>query len=540
MLTFEGLEENFRFLVIEVEKQVEATFRFLRNVFDESLYRKIVEKDDYIDNLKAIIENESFSLIHREKDADRRRVNHIRSVNVICVNLERIADFCVNIVRQTDHLKDPSFLVKYPHLEIFREIRKSLSLVRASLETNDISGALAICKSEAILDAHYKKTFDEIMEKLGEGRDVPDLITVLFIFRYLERIGDSLLNIGEAIIFAVLGEKIKIERFDALKTTLAKAGLSDSLSEGDFTAIWGTRSGCHIGRLESGDVPKIYKEGTVSKISAERDNLKKWDSFLPGIVPKIFDYRQNGEKATILVEFVSGRTLDEIILASRDEVLDTAILRLSQILGIVWSNSREAGCVKTDYMGQLESRLDAVERVHPAFIRQEMSMGSARIVSTRNLINICRRIESRMAAPMSVFIHGDFNVNNLLYNEEKQTVHFIDLHRSRRADYLQDVSVFLISNFRLPVFESSLRKRINRVIREIFDFAFDFARKNRDETFEARLALALARSFFTSTRFELNHDFARSMNLKAHFLMESLAAHNRSWESYSLPREILY
>lgn len=539
MLAFEGLEENFRFLVIEVQNQVNSTFRFLGNTEDGALYRKIVEKDDYIDNLKAIIENESFSLIHRETSADRRRVNHIRSVNIICVNLERIADFCVNIVRQTDHLKDPSVLMEYGHTEIFQEILKSLCLVIPCLAKNDLPGALAICKSEAVLDSLYKKTFDEIMERLGEGRNLPDLITVLFIFRYLERIGDSLLNIGEAIIFAVLGEKIKIERFDALKNTLARAGLSESISEGDFTAIWGTRSGCHIGRLGAGDVPKIYKEGTISKIGAERDNLLLWGSFLPGIAPSVLDYRQNGEKASILVEFLSGRSLDEVILAAKEPVLETAVVRLTQVLGVVWTNSRAREPVTTDYMGQLTGRLDSVLSVHPGFLRREMTVGKAVIESTMNLIGICREIEKRLPAPFSVFIHGDFNVNNLLFNEEKETVHFIDLHRSKRSDYVQDTSVFLVSNHRLPVFDSPLRARINRVIGLFFDFASSFAEKNRDTTFQARLALALARSFFTSTRFELNRDFAKDMCLKAHYLLEKIAGHDAPWDEFLLPREIL-
>jgi len=45
----------------------------------------------------------------------------------------------------------------------------------------------------------------------------------------------------------------------------------------------------------------------------------------------------------------------------------------------------------------------------------------------------------------------------------------------------------------------------------------------------------------TSTRFELNYDFAREMFLRAHYLMEDLVAHaDKPWEDYRLPRPILF
>ena len=66
-----------------------------------------------------------------------------------------------------------------------------------------------------------------------------------------------------------------------------------------------------------------------------------------------------------------------------------------------------------------------------------------------------------------------------------------------------------------------------------------FAEKHGDRTFQARMALYLVRSFYTSTRFELKESFAREMFLRAHFLMEHLAAYNGPWEDYRLPDSVL-
>ena len=107
---------------------------------------------------------------------------------------------------------------------------------------------------------------------------------------------------------------------------------------------------------------------------------------------------------------------------------------------------------------------------------------------------IVNLIGKALTSPFSVFVHGDLNVNNIIYDPEGDNLHFIDLHRSIQTDYVQDVSVFLASVFRLPVFEKKIRARLNFAIMDFFEFSKNFAAIHRDETFEARLALGLARA----------------------------------------------
>ena len=134
-------------------------------------------------------------------------------------------------------------------------------------------------------------------------------------------------------------------------------------------------------------------------------------------------------------------------------------------------------------------------------------------------------------------------MNNIVFNPGTSAIHYIDLHRSTNADYIQDVSVLLISNFRIPAFKARIRRRLNMVIHDMYAFAADTAREWEDHTFAPRMALALARSFYTSTRFELNPWFAKAMYLRAHYLMEKVVAHQRDnlkWETFELPEAVLY
>ncbi len=544
MITFESLEENLKFLVLEVESQVTLTFRLLSDA-DPDLLAKVSAKDDYVDNLKTIIENECFSRLHGDAGDGAGDIKTIRASHAIAVNLERIADDCVNIARQTEYLIDFHQLHQSNFQEMFTLIQAGIKQILPALRKQNLPQALRLCRSEQQLDNLYKENFDWIMAHLRTGHFVEDLITTLFIFRYLERIGDSLLNIGEALIFAATGERIKIEQFDALQEVLARPGLEETLTGAEFKSIWGSRSGCRIGRVDMAEgapasAQGLYKEGIKVKIRKEKENIELWEGIMPGLAPRILAYRENTDKATLLVEFFEGRTLDSIILGNDDKTLRAAMTALEKTLAEVWQRTLSRQPIATDYMGQLKARLGTVRRVHPGFMRTWKAIDKLEISSSEDLIDRCAQIEHAHPAPFGIQIHGDFNANNVIFNPDSGRINYIDFYRSRQADYIQDVSVFLVSNFRMPVFDSYLRQRLNDVIRRMFTFSAGFARDHGDAGFELRMALALARSFYTSTRFELNQGFARDMFTRAHYLMEKVLGHSGAASAFGLEREVLY
>ncbi|WFS63178.1 PhoU domain-containing protein [Pseudodesulfovibrio thermohalotolerans] len=549
MITFEGLGENFKFIVYEVENQARSTQKFM-DAPSRKRYAKITSRDDYIDNLKTIIENKCYSRIHSDRTLDKRQLNKIRAIQVICVNLEKIADYFVNIVKQMQYLDDQSFVQRYGYTEVFEIILDRLGSILDSFDNEDMSKALYICKAEPLLDDVYKVRFDRVMNEMGMGRDAQSLITVLFIFRYFERVGDALLNIGEAIIFSLLGERIKIEQFEALQQTLSKSGFSDSFSDIDFSAIWGTRSGCRIGKVETREselTPEekkqgsIYKEGSLEKIRKERESIQRWKQIFPNLVADIYGFHEDADKGSMLVEFLNGCTLDEVILSGDAELVRNALFILENTLLETWGTTMVRLPIKTNYIRQIQSRLEGVLQTHPQFWRDPKSLGSSEVASTKALLEACAKLEDELEAPFSVFIHGDFNINNVVYNHEAQQIHYIDLYRSRDFDYIQDASVFLVSNFRVPIFDSAHRARLNSVIEQFYKFILQFAQRHDDHTVQARLAFALARSFYTSTRFELNFKFAKEMYNRSMFLLEKIHQfRGGAWERFSLPEDVLY
>jgi len=140
ILSTDGIDKNFKLMVLEVVKQVEDTQKALENS-DPHLISQIDARDDYIDNLKSIIENKCFySNLHH--DMDKKAMDLVRSVNIISNNLERIADLAVNIVSQIDHLPGKDELCRYEYKKFFELVLSGMELINKSLEHRDISRAL--------------------------------------------------------------------------------------------------------------------------------------------------------------------------------------------------------------------------------------------------------------------------------------------------------------------------------------------------------------------------------------------------------------
>ena len=543
--------QDIHFLIIEVLGQVTTTELYL-NSFDQIYGLRVLEREGYIDNLKVTVENSYFSLILTEPERGQNEVNRARAVHVISTNLQQISGFSVNIVRQVEYLFDRSLWLTFDACSMFDTIKNCLEQILPALDDKDIGLALSICNCEYEIDRLYLKNFQRIMAELRDGVSIESYITILFIFRYMERIGDALLKIGEAILFAILGEKIRIRQFEALQQTLAKSDMDISMDRLSLHSYWGTRSGCNISKVanEPSSVATgpakqaIFKTGSLKKIEQEKENLDRWQKVAPGLAPKVLTFHQEDEKTgALLVEFFSGNNFQEIVLGDNSDLADKALNALHRLLGErIWPATKKIGAGETSYMDQVLTRLDSILQVH-SYLRRQQTLGDLEVDSTATLVEKCMRIERLLPAPFSVFIHGDFNANNIIYNEKKDSVHFIDVHRSKSADYIQDVAVFLISNFRLPVFEPPVRDQINMAIRNFYGFAEKFAHEHNDATFDVRLALALARSFYTSTRFQLNSEFVKEMVMRANFLLEKVIVFNegqQNWQAFVFPEEVLY
>ncbi|MCK4675154.1 MAG: phosphotransferase, partial [Gammaproteobacteria bacterium] len=254
------------------------------------------------------------------------------------------------------------------------------------------------------------------------------------------------------------------------------------------------------------------------------------------LAPKILSYHKQGQSAALLIEHLAGLTFEQILLHEPAKLLDQTMKQLQKTLKSVWNETRSKKSVSANYMQQLEKRLHDVYALHPEFIHSDSQICGTAVPSFDALLRQAHKYEAGLKVPFSVYIHGDFNVDNIIYDPMERKINFIDLHRSDYMDYVQDISVFMVSNYRLRVVDPEIRRRISNLSCSFYDFTAAYANKNGDSTFDLRLALGLARSFATSTRFVVDKTLARAMWLRARYLLEIVLSTNpKQAKNFRLP-----
>jgi len=542
--TLLDIKENFQYLATQVARQIDDCFAILRGESPVSI-SKFEARDNYIDILKSIIEQKSYARLSDQTDLSEKSVEMIKAINKITTNLERIGDFSVNILRQLKYLNDDTYLHQFD-LEPFRKaIASGLALVEQALFELDISSALRICRRESRLDDLFEERFTELLSRFKDPEEHhQNLITTLFVLRYFERTGDALLNIGEAIISATLGERLKIHQYRALEESLSSAEEITHSDNIQYQTIAETKSGSRIGLISddsSDEGPReiIFKNGDKKKILQEKQLIEEWEVLFPGLPPKIYGFQEHIRDSSLLLQYLDGKTIQDLLINGTAEMLKEAMAGLFNTLTTIWETTLTPEPVNGHFVKQLRERLDDVYAIHPAFRESINNIGTLNILSLDYLIGKAEGINDNLSAPFSVQIHGDFNSDNVLYSFAQKQINFIDLHRSRRFDYIQDVSVFIVSNFRLPFVDNSTRMSINAISKSFYSFAREQAQRFGDENFDARLALGLSRSFITSTRFVLNRTLAKTMYHRGIYLLEKIVNYEGEFNRFEFPTDIL-
>ena len=140
----EAIQENLRFLIIEVEKQLERTAQYVKEP-DRELLQAVIAGDDYVDNLKDTIQSKVFVTAARSI-IDDPVVRLLRAYEVVAVNLERISDFCEHVVVQVGYVEDQNVAKSYDFEPFFDEIIAGVRGIERALRQQDTQSALVAVK----------------------------------------------------------------------------------------------------------------------------------------------------------------------------------------------------------------------------------------------------------------------------------------------------------------------------------------------------------------------------------------------------------
>ncbi len=450
---------------------------------------RIIETDDIFDTINLSIEDRAYTLVFREPEEDKIRI--LRSSVRVSLNLERIGDAACHIARRVSiasQEKAEPVLFDLGDMELI-----AMAAIHESVEAylnQDLQLVERSCLREPEQDEIFKRKIVEIRHRMLED---PAHITFWLywytILKYLEKVCDYTLNISEQALYLITGRRLNFIQYQQMSHVFPKETYLNSHFQPYYDGI----SGALTGRVENGENRVIYKEGSKRKIESEVVKLKQWQQVMPELTPRVINTYVMKDRATLVREYVAGTLLSELYFSERDfELKEMATRQLAKIMIDVWRLTMKPVSPQIEYSKEIWQRLEEVYVLHPhlkCVAEQE---------KLEQLLEKLSEQEKLLAPPFSVWLHGDYNVNNIIY--DKGQIKFIDVHRSHYGDYLSDVGVFFISTIRPPNLSESVRRDMEKVRSIIREAIEEFKESTLDKNQAKRFEISLARNYITSAR----------------------------------------
>jgi phosphate transport system regulatory protein PhoU len=468
----------------------------------------VIERDDIVDASRAALEERCFEMLRKASGAlpERRARSALRVVQ----NLERIGDAASHIAKHCLLLAsdgDERFPVAFDDLSEIALAGVDEGL-RAFIE-GDINLAQQACEREPQLDALYIQRIEQVADLIDQdeirGRTV---LHVLAVLKYLEKVCDFVLNIGETAVYSVTGTRLSYPQFMELQALLPG---ESALGVESYRHFWDGISGAtviEVGRPQGQRM--VFKEGASEKIAQEFYKTLEWEGIAPEHTARVIGITRGKGRNGILREFAEGSLFVDVLLSDNyPEVKEVTMRQVTDVLADIWKTTITPRPPTIDYVEQIRSRLRDMLRRHPnlAKIAKDELDDFGGLYDTLSLL---ATREASLAPPFSIWIHGDLNANNIVVDRDSKSVVFIDVHRSRYGDYLQDVAVLATSaERRFP--KGKAAKGVHRANELLLGVAEEFARTNGDTHYRMRLRLARARAYITSARLQQDGDLARRL-----------------------------
>ncbi len=177
---------------------------------DARLAQKVIDKDEKIDDYDISIEEKSI-VLQAEHQPVAKDLRLIHSISIIIKHLERIGDLSVNIAKVVKRLSKEE--KKSLDRDIIRLVEEMGKLVIPELEVaieafrnKDEKKASGIGKSDDAVDKLQETIFKKLFTSRKGEEDIKFVTNITLVSRYLERIGDQAVNIGERTLYFLTGD----------------------------------------------------------------------------------------------------------------------------------------------------------------------------------------------------------------------------------------------------------------------------------------------------------------------------------------------
>lgn len=225
--TFNDELAQLKSLFLEMGGLVEAqTTSAVRAIItqDTELATQIRLQEKAVDRYELEIDERAIQILALRQPA-ARDLRLVVSVIKAVSDLERVGDEAKKIAKLALQLAE-SGRVTYGQTEIRHLGQQVTAMLNDALDAFarlDVDKAVEIIRKDKEVDAEYKTAARSMMTYMMEDpRTISECMTITWVFRSLERVGDHACNLAELVVYMSKGEDVRHTKADKLEERLGR------------------------------------------------------------------------------------------------------------------------------------------------------------------------------------------------------------------------------------------------------------------------------------------------------------------------------
>ena len=209
-----GVFENLVLMCRHIETAIEkCATALVKRDFD--IAKEVYEEDKLIDDLEREIEQSCLNILLMQNPV-ARDFRGVSATLKMITDLERIGDQARDIAEITTQFDGQEYIKKLEHIPQMAEI--TVQMVKDGIQAyinSDIELARSLDKTDDKVDELFNIVMADLIELVKKTPDnAEQAIMLMMITKYLERIGDHAVNIGEWVEYAITGMHPKDVKID--------------------------------------------------------------------------------------------------------------------------------------------------------------------------------------------------------------------------------------------------------------------------------------------------------------------------------------
>ena len=204
-LQLKKLSQSLEIMGSQVECLYDSLFDAMKENDQETISR-IIRNDRVVRDMEREIESQCLTLITRQQPV-ASDLHRISAAIKVVTDLERVGDHVVDMAELMErlHTTDPdSFSSRFEPM-----VKETRSLLRQAVDAyidSDLEEARKAIDGDDVIDDLFNQVKGDLIEHLKkDSKDSDSCVDVLMLAKYLEKIGDHAVNIGEWAIFKETG-----------------------------------------------------------------------------------------------------------------------------------------------------------------------------------------------------------------------------------------------------------------------------------------------------------------------------------------------